>query len=103
MKLFIIDDNTEAELFIYGVDGNDHTEEFFVLYFSGRGAARLSDEEKGKYNTTADYAITNGSCACLAENIEKIQKSIDLIAEERNRNGSDVKKDYTIDDRCFVI
>lgn len=103
MKLFIIGENTEAEMSIYGVDGNDHTEEFFILYFSGMGAARLSDEEKKKYNTEADYAITNRCLDCLAENIEKIQKSIDLIAEQYAKNGGDVKEDYTLNDRCFVI
>lgn len=103
MKLFIIDENTEAELFIYGVDGNDHTEEFFVLYFSDKGVKNLSDEEKAKYNTTADYAIKNICYEALARIIEDIQETIDLIADDYERNGCNIKETYSFDSRCYVV
>ncbi len=48
MKLFIIDDNTEAEIFIYGIDGSDCTERFFVSFFDGKGIKRLTEEEKNR-------------------------------------------------------
>ena len=59
MRLFIIDENTEAEVCIYGIDGNENTEKFFITHFSGKGMKYLSDEEKKKFDTTADYAIKN--------------------------------------------
>lgn len=46
MKLFIIDDNTEAEVFVYGIDGSDCTERFFVSFFDGKGIKKLTEAEK---------------------------------------------------------
>lgn len=103
MRIYVIDDNTEVELFIYGIDGNDHTEKFFVRHFSGKGVKVLSDEEKEKLNTTASYAINNICCAALEKQIGILQETIDLIADDYERNGCDVSETYTIDGRCYVI
>lgn len=103
MKLYIIDENTEAELCIYGIDGNEHTEKFFVKHFSGKGVKTLSDEEKAKYNTTADYAIKNICYEALARIIADIQETIDLIADDYDRSGCDVEETYSFDSGCYVI
>lgn len=103
MRIFIIDENTEAELFIYGIDGNDHTEQFFVTHFTGRGIKILTDEEKKKYNTEADYAIKNTCCEALAQIIERLQESIDIIAEEYRQSGCNIEETYTFDSGCYVV
>ncbi|MCM1327942.1 MAG: hypothetical protein NC253_00740 [Ruminococcus sp.] len=103
MRLFIIDENTEAELCIYGIDGNDHTEKFFVTHFSDKGVKILSEEEKKKYNTTADYAIKNICYAALAGIIEDIQRTIDLIADDYEKSGCNVGETYSFDSGCYVV
>ena len=103
MKLFIIDDNTEAEIFIYGIDGSDCTERFFVSLFDGKGIKRLTEEEKKQYKTEADYAILNSYCECLENAITLLQETIDIIAEEYKKSGCNIKETYTFDDRCYVV
>lgn len=103
MRLFIIDENTEAELFIYGIDGGDHTEKFFVTHFSGNGVKILSDEEKKKYNTEANYAIKNICYEALSRIIEDIQTTIDLIAEDYEKSGCNVEETYSFDCGCYVV
>ncbi len=103
MKLFIIDENTEAELFIYGIDGDDHTEKFFVTHFSGKGVKILSDEEKKKYNTEADYAIKNICYEALSRIIADIQETIDLIADDYEKSGCNVEETYSFDCGCYVV
>ena len=103
MKLFIIDENTEAELFIYGIDGDDHTEKFFVMHFSGKGVKILSDEEKKKYNTEADYAIKNICYEALSRIIADIQETIDLIADDYEKSGCNVEETYSFDCGCYVV
>lgn len=103
MRVFIIDDNTEADLFIYGVDGGEHTEQFFIQHFSDKGVKFLTEEEKKKYNTSADYGIYNVCYEALAEIIEQLQATIDNIAEDMERSSCDPEKTYTFNDRCYVI
>lgn len=103
MKLYIIDENTEAELFIYGIDGNDHTEKFFITHFAGKGVKNLSDEEKKKYNTEADYAIKNICYEALARSIANIQEAIDLIADEYEKSSCNIEETYSFDSGCYVV
>lgn len=103
MRIYIIDDNTEAELSIYGVDGNEHTEQFFITHFTGKGIKFLTNEEKAKYNTAADCAISNICYEVLGTVIADLQKAIDDIAEEYERNNSDIKGVYTFDNKCYAI
>lgn len=103
MRLFIIDENTEAECCIYGIDGTEHTEKFFVTHFSGKGVKILSDEEKKKYNTEADYAIKNICYEALARIIADIQETIDLIADDYEKSGCNVEETYSFDSGCYVV
>ncbi len=103
MKLFIIDDNTEAEVFVYGIDGSDCTERFFVSFFEGNGVNKLGEAEKKQYGTEADYAVPNAYCEYLENAIALLQKSIDIIAEEYKKSGCNIKETYTLGDRCYVV
>lgn len=103
MKLFIIDDNTEAEVFVYGIDGSDCTERFFVSFFDGKGIKKLTEAEKKQYETEADYAIPNAYCEYLENAIALLQETIDIIAKEYKRSGCNVKETYTFCDRCYVV
>lgn len=103
MKIYIIDDNTEAEMNIYGVDGEEHTEQFFIRHFSNKGIKYLSEEEKERYKTSADYGIYNVCYEAFAEIAERLQETIDRIAEDMERSGCDPVKTYTLDDRCYVV
>lgn len=103
MKLFIVDDNNEAEVFIYGIDGNDCTERFFVNFFEGKGIKRLTDEEKKQCRTEADYAILNSYCEYLENAISLLQGTIDIIAKEYKQSNCNIKDTYTFDGRCYVV
>lgn len=103
MRLFIIDENTEAEVCIYGIDGNENTEKFFITHFSGKGMKYLSDEEKKKFDTTADYAIKNVCYEALAEIIKDLQETIDLIADDCERSGCNAEEIYSFDSGCYVV
>lgn len=91
MRIFIIDENTEAECCIYGIDGTEQTEKFFITHFSGKGVKILTDEEKKKYNTEAYYAIKNICYEALARIIADIQETIDLIADDYEKSGWEVR------------
>ncbi len=103
MKIYIIDENTEAEVYIYGIDGEEHTEQFFYKYFSRKGIQILSDEEKEVYNTSADYALSQISCTALDSVLETIQKTIDIISEDVKISKCDIDKTYSVDGKCYVI
>lgn len=103
MLIYIIDDNTEAEVHIYGIDGEDRTERFFISHFADKGIKFLTDEEKEKYKTSADCGIYDVCFEKLAEIIGNFQQTIDRIAEDLEKNDSDVNETYTFDDRFYVV
>ncbi|MCM1523786.1 MAG: hypothetical protein NC120_04940 [Ruminococcus sp.] len=103
MRLFIIDERTEAEVVIYGIDGYEHTEKFFSQYFADKGIKFLSEEEKVKYNTSADCGIYDICYEKLAEIIDVLQRTIDSIAEEYEKSGCDIGETYTFNGRCYVV
>ncbi|MCH5199713.1 MAG: hypothetical protein J1F60_02045 [Oscillospiraceae bacterium] len=103
MKIYITDFNREVDVCIYGVDGDEHTEDFMLKYFGDKGLQFLSAEEKAKYDTAADYAIDNICYEALAQSIDKIQSAIDAIANDYEKSGCDISEIYTFDGKCYVI
>lgn len=103
MKVFIYGFNREAEICIYGVSGEEATETFLVRFFSDKGLYKLTDEEKKKYNTEAEYAVSKDSYEALAQNIERIQTALDLIADDVIKSECDPNEVYKIDGNCYVV
>lgn len=103
MKLFVTDFHRNAEIYIYGIDDEEHTEDFLVRFFSDKGLIKLSKAEKKDYGTAADYAMDNTNFAALVQIIEKYQAAIDRIADDIEQTGCDPYREYSFDNSCYVI
>lgn len=83
MKAFILEEQREVHIRIYGIDGEQRTKEFFDAVFVGMSCVYpTTDEEKSEYSTDAIYtfesrAAFNKFCTFL----EKLQDTLDTIAE----------------------
>ena len=103
MKIYISDLHRETEIYIYGVDGEEATERFIEKYFEPNEVIRLSESRRKKYNTDAMYAISGESYEVLAQTIERIQNTIDMVAEELLERDFEPEKEYADNSKCFVI
>lgn len=103
MKIFVREYCRDVTVRIYGIDGDEHTKEFFKKYFSDvKGIYETTDEEREDYNTEAVYTIVKADYYnFLAQQIESIQKGIDEVAEAKFRNETEV--DYTFDNCCYIV
>ena len=83
MRIFILEEQREVHIRIYGVDGEQRTKEFFDAVFVGMSCVYpTTDKEKSEYGTDAAYtfesrAAFNKFCTYL----EKLQDTLDTIAE----------------------
>lgn len=98
LTLYIIGLDKEAEAVVTGVDGKDHTKEFFENFFTDSGLILLDDARKEQYKTTADYAIYRESFDALADIIDKYQQSLYDLAD----NGGKIS-DYTFNGNNFAV
>lgn len=101
MKIFVKDMNREAEIYLYGIDGKDHTEDFAERHFLGNGLEFLSAEEKEK--TNCKYAISRRNYEYLIERLNAIQKAIDDAAEDIEENGCSAEAKYGFGRGKYVI
>lgn len=103
MRVFIKEYCRDVTVRIYGIDGEEHTKDFFDRYFYNvKGVSMLSEAEKSEYRSEADYAIEKGEYfECLAQHIGAIQTAIDHAAVGiiNGRN----KDFYTIDENCCLV
>ena len=72
MKVFIYGFNRNAEICIYGISGEEETEKFLTKFFADKGLYLLSEEEKKKYNTDAEYAVSK----------ESLMKSLMMLSKQ---------------------
>ena len=83
MKIFILEEQREVHIRIYGINGEQRTKEFFDAVFVGMSCLYpTTNEEKSEYGTDAIYtfesrAAFNKFCTFL----EKLQDTLDTIAE----------------------
>ncbi len=75
MKIFVREYCRDVTVRIYGIDGDEHTKEFFEKYFSDvKGIYETTDEKREDYNTEAVYTIVKADYYnFLAQQIESIQ------------------------------
>ncbi len=103
MKLLIRDDFREVEVYLYGIDNEEHTEEFIVLNFWDKGLKRLSEDDKKRYQTEAEYIVSEEHYKEFLKASERAQEIFDKIAEDKRRTNCNVKETYTYDGKCYVI
>ena len=105
MKVFIRDQRIQKEIFIYGIDGDEKTLEFFRMYFIDDptiGIYETTEEERMIYNTDAVITFSDvRDYNAFARVINVIQEGIDAVAEAQSR-GEDIE-DYTIDSLSYII
>lgn len=103
MKVFIRECCRDAVVKIYGIDGEEHTKEFFEKFFLGcADVYRTTEEEHTEYHSEAEFTVVKaGDFDCFAKNLGKLQNTIDIVAEELKRGKS--IQDYTFNGRCYIV
>lgn len=83
MKVFIFEEQREVHIRIYGIDGEQHTKEFFDAVFVNMSCIYPTTEaEKKEYDTDAVYTFESRAAFdkyCVY--LEKLQDTLDTIAE----------------------
>lgn len=103
MKVFILEEQREVHIRIYGVDGEQRTKEFFDAVFVNMSCVYLTTEdERKKYHTNGIYtfesrAAFNKFCTFL----EKLQDTLDKIAEAII--GGDDEKEYGFEYANYIV
>lgn len=86
MKVFIREDNTTDHIRIYGMSGEQKTEEFFDTVFTGKDMTqvyRTTDEERKEFGTDAVYTFySRAAFDKFCEYLNILQGTIDLIADD---------------------
>lgn len=103
MKVFIRECCRDAVVKIYGIDGEEHTKEFFEKFFLGcAGVYRTTEEEHTEYLSEAEFTVVKaGDFEYFAKNLGKLQNAIDIVAEGLKRGES--IQDYTFNGRCYIV
>ena len=103
MKVFIREYCRDVIVRIYGMDGDEHTKEFFEKYLSTvDGVHETTDEEHEEYRSDAVYTIEKAEhYNFLAQQIENIQRGIDEAAEAA-AVGKDINE-YIFDGIGYLI
>lgn len=83
MKIFILEQQREVHIRIYGIDGEQHTKEFFDAVFVGMSCVYpTTDKEKSEYDTDAVYTFeSRAAFDKFCEYLEILQDTLDTIAE----------------------
>ena len=103
MKIFILEEQREAHIRIYGINGEQRTKEFFDAVFVGMSCVYSTiNEEKSECGTDAIYtfeskAAFNKFCVYL----EKLQDTIDKIAEAIIEG--DDEKEYGFEYANYIV
>ena len=83
MKVFILEEHREVHIRIYGIDGEQHTKEFFDAVFVGMSCVYpTTDKETSEYGTDAIYTFeSKAAFDKFCEYLEILQDTLDTIAE----------------------
>lgn len=102
MKVFIREYCRDVNIRIYGIDGEEHTKEFFETYFRETiGVYTTTEEEHEHFGSEAEYTIEKADdYNMFAGQINNIQKAIDEIADSI-LSGKEI--DRYVDNVCYVI
>ena len=97
MKILVTELEKDIEINIYGIDGDDHTKEFFEMYLFDNTTPLYipSEDVLKKYNSEAEFAVDEESeIRLLAEEIPDIQLAIDdyALIEENGQKTTDLRK-----------
>ena len=79
MYFLIPESGQDIEINLYGIDGGEHTSDFFAKHLcDGKNVYPLNDEERAKYSSFAEYAVSDEENAeHILSAAEDIQNAID--------------------------
>ena len=83
MKIFILEEEREVHIRIYGIDGEQRTKEFFDAVFVNMSCIYPTTEaEKKEHDTDAVYTFeSKAAFDKFCEYLEKLQDTLDTISE----------------------
>lgn len=83
MKVFILEEEREVHIRIYGIDGEQRTKEFFDAVFVNMSCIYPTTEaEKKEHDTDAVYTFeSKAAFDKFCEYLEKLQDTLDTISE----------------------
>lgn len=82
MKVFIKEYCRDVTIRIFGIDGEEHTKDFFEKYFYDViGVEIMTDEERSEFLSEAEFSIEKAAqFEFFAQHIGAIQTAIDYAA-----------------------
>lgn len=103
MKIFILEEQREVHIRIYGVDGEQRTKKFFDAVFVGMSCVYpTTDEEKSEYGTDSIYTFeSRAAFNKFYVYLEKLQDTIDKIAEAIIEG--DDEKEYSFEYANYIV
>lgn len=103
MKVFILEEQREVHIRIYGIDGEQHTKEFFDAVFVGMSCVYpTTDEEKSEYGTDAIYTFeSRAAFNKFCEYLEILQDTLDTISEALFKDDS--AEEYSFEYANYIV
>lgn len=83
MKVFILEEQREVHIRIYGVDGEQRTKEFFDVVFVNMSCVYpTTEDERKEYHTNGIYTFeSKAAFDKFCEYLEMLQDTLDTISE----------------------
>ncbi len=104
MKVLILEEKRDLHFRIYGIDGEQRTEEFFKAVFGEKMSCiyPTTDAEREEYHSEAKYTLTcRAAYDKLCEYVTELQETLDLIADAII-NG-DEKEEYEFEYAQYIV
>ncbi len=103
MKIFILEEQWEVHIRIYGVDGEQRTKEFFDAVFVGMSCVYpTTDKEKSEYDTDAVYTFeSRAAFDKFCEYLEILQDTLDTISEALFKDDS--AEEYSFEYANYIV
>lgn len=103
MKIFILEEQREVHIRIYGVDGEQRTKEFFDAVFVNMSCIYPTTEaEKKEYDTDAVYTFESRSAFDkFCEYLEILQDTLDTISEALFKDDS--VEEYSFEYANYIV
>lgn len=103
MKIFILEEQREVHIRIYGIDGEQHTKEFFDAVFVGMSCVYpTTDKETSEYGTDAIYTFeSRAAFNKFCEYLEILQDTLDTISEALFKDDS--AEEYSFEYANYIV
>lgn len=104
MKVLILEEKRDVHFRIYGIDGEQRTEEFFKAVFCEKMSCvyPTTEDERAEYHTEAKYTFTcRVAYDKLCEYVTVLQETLDLIAD--TIIDGDNREEYELEYAQYIV